>query len=438
MRIWARLDDAGIGVRVEPSGSLSPAWCAIYAMDGARFVLGRAPFADADGDFCVAGPVSTTPLEVWFPSGALPDWGDQPFDLLVRLVASDQRTILAQRRVAVRGFAWRWLPPKSTADARPWIGLALAVAYADGAISRRAIRHLRDQFTDEKNPDSSRALIKHLTKLGPPRDLDAVVDAATRRVRRPPADFIAGVLCDVATSGGRPSDAMRAAVRDIARRFGPEVERHCAMRLGNAVPTGEDAAWGILGVPPGCSRSEARNAYHRLARVYHPDRYAQLPPEMQSLATQKMQELNRAWEHIQSAVEQADEGGRHPMPTRPPDLAEFGAGAAGPWFLQGDSSREAPDMPASPRTGGNPIAAEHSASALDDDVAVGADFYLRMAFMAVPAASLFLCCGGAISVIGGAFPLGPALVIGGALVQGAVKAYEAEYRAEVERIRARR
>ena len=54
----------------------------------------------------------------------------------------------------------------------------------------------------------------------------------------------------------------------------------------------------ILGVPPTATDDEVKKAYRDLARKYHPDKYA--GTDLADLASEKMKEVNAAYEEIQS------------------------------------------------------------------------------------------------------------------------------------------
>lgn len=56
--------------------------------------------------------------------------------------------------------------------------------------------------------------------------------------------------------------------------------------------------YSMLGVHPGASDDEVKNAYRNLARKYHPDNYDDSNP-LKELAKEKMQEINAAYDEIQ-------------------------------------------------------------------------------------------------------------------------------------------
>ena len=63
----------------------------------------------------------------------------------------------------------------------------------------------------------------------------------------------------------------------------------------------------VLGVDPAATDEEVKKAYRELARKYHPDNYVNTP--LSDLASEKMKEINEAYETIQKArKEQAERG----------------------------------------------------------------------------------------------------------------------------------
>ena len=72
-------------------------------------------------------------------------------------------------------------------------------------------------------------------------------------------------------------------------------------RRGDGNTSPEETPWdpyAILGVHRGATREEVRDAYRAQMKLYHPDRVADLGPELQQVAHRKAIEIQRAFEEI--------------------------------------------------------------------------------------------------------------------------------------------
>ena len=63
----------------------------------------------------------------------------------------------------------------------------------------------------------------------------------------------------------------------------------------------------VLGVSPNATDEEIKAAYRELARKYHPDNYVNNP--LGDLASEKMKEINEAYDQIQASRKAGNQGG---------------------------------------------------------------------------------------------------------------------------------
>lgn len=78
-----------------------------------------------------------------------------------------------------------------------------------------------------------------------------------------------------------------------------------ARDAGAGAGVDDAAAWdphAVLGVPRGATPDEIRDAYRTQMKLYHPDRVADLGPELQAVAHRKSIEIQRAFEEIGGAT----------------------------------------------------------------------------------------------------------------------------------------
>lgn len=54
----------------------------------------------------------------------------------------------------------------------------------------------------------------------------------------------------------------------------------------------------ILNISPSASKEEITKAYRKMAKMYHPDRVAELAPEFRALAEERMKVINGAYEKL--------------------------------------------------------------------------------------------------------------------------------------------
>ncbi len=88
--------------------------------------------------------------------------------------------------------------------------------------------------------------------------------------------------------------------RSVGARPGPGGSGQWGPR-GGPTPgysNGYHSPYEVLGVDSGASQEEISSAYRKLVQQYHPDRVADLGPELREVAEHRMKEINAAYQEL--------------------------------------------------------------------------------------------------------------------------------------------
>jgi len=66
----------------------------------------------------------------------------------------------------------------------------------------------------------------------------------------------------------------------------------------NDIPPKDRRAYDVLGLDPGASESEIKEAYRQMAKKHHPDRYQQAGEEAVNAANERFRQIKRAYNHL--------------------------------------------------------------------------------------------------------------------------------------------
>ncbi|HET6346376.1 MAG TPA: J domain-containing protein [Myxococcota bacterium] len=61
---------------------------------------------------------------------------------------------------------------------------------------------------------------------------------------------------------------------------------------------GDTSPYEVLGIQPGATQREIRQAYQRLVKQYHPDKVGDMGPELQELAERRTKEITAAYNQL--------------------------------------------------------------------------------------------------------------------------------------------
>lgn len=197
------------------------------------------------------------------------------------------------------------------------------LAKADGRVSPAEIRVARNLMDYLGLDAEMRRAAQRLFTEGKSADfpLTEVLEQFRRECRRS-RDLVlmfVEIQVQAAYADGAISQPERRLLREVCRRLGvPEpalrhiedmvqAQLHFRRRDRHRAPTNgglalEDA-YAILAVGPSSSDAEVKRAYRRLMSQHHPDKLVAkgLPEEMMKVATERTQEIKRAYDRIKQA-----------------------------------------------------------------------------------------------------------------------------------------
>jgi Protein of unknown function (DUF4236)/DnaJ domain len=107
--------------------------------------------------------------------------------------------------------------------------------------------------------------------------------------------FREGLLAYAARGKARPESQSGAAASSDAA--GTQSRSKPSDYMPRPIPR-SPSAYEVLQVAPGSTIEQIAAAYRKLAQMYHPDKVANLGPELRELAEQKMKEINAAYEEL--------------------------------------------------------------------------------------------------------------------------------------------
>jgi|CXWL01.1.fsa_nt_gi DnaJ like chaperone protein len=180
------------------------------------------------------------------------------------------------------------------------IGLAAKMAKADGITSEAELAAAAQVFRPPPGEEAhfKRAfLLAQETVLG----FDSYAKQIGRKYRARPClleDVLDG-LFHIAAADGRVDEAELVFLEAVAEHFGFSEMEFRRIKATNLGPDANDP-YAVLGLLPGASTEEVRQAWRRLAAENHPDRMTQrgAPPEFVEIARDKTAAINAAYAKI--------------------------------------------------------------------------------------------------------------------------------------------
>lgn len=194
-------------------------------------------------------------------------------------------------------------PEKRVGFAIAVIALGAKMAKADGQVTRDEVTAFREVFQIAPEDEAAAARVFNLAR----QDVAGFEDYAMRVKAmygdncQPLFDLIDG-LFHIAMADGEYHPGEDEFLARVAEIFDISPRRFRIIRA-RFVPEAERDPYEVLGVDPETPMGEIKTAYRALVRETHPDVLIArgVPEEAVKLATDRMGEINAAWEEISAA-----------------------------------------------------------------------------------------------------------------------------------------
>jgi len=290
------VDGVAVRVRREPS---DPAFDVLgcFVLDQKhRAVPGVEAFRDTDGDFVAYAGVVGDAHQMWLPYGAI------RHNSLERLIC---RISMAPKgtRDAFNIDVGLMLPEPGTFSKVGWlaplVGLAMAVACADGTIDNEEIRVIKNAMRARFQVSSTdEHLLKDLLRLRPPDDIVPLVLSVRDRIPVLAPDWILALLVDVALVPGQPTQEQAAVLEKVALTLGlpPSSINHVKSAAQYSVLNSADLR--VLGLESCSDLNQLKSAYRARMKESHPDRFENASHRIRQAALEESREITAAYERL--------------------------------------------------------------------------------------------------------------------------------------------
>ncbi|MCK5689938.1 TerB family tellurite resistance protein, partial [Myxococcota bacterium] len=292
-----------------------------YDPDSMKPLLARGVYRDDDGHFTAAGPLYQNKASFFIPRGAVvaPLSSKVLFMLAIPNSEPGRDDLFPHKPWVVK---WQRSDELHIVPViRPFIRLAMRVAQADGVLDSSEVRYLKNYFVDKfELQKSDLSELKEAMKSEAPLNIREALEDLFRFLPLITPQELFEVLAAVAHADSAIHSKEIGVIKEIfdvlgyhknywtelRRKFklfaGPKKSEARSEARSEAKPkraqSSRHSALKTLGLDAKATAREIKLAYRKMATKYHPDRVASLGAEALELATQKMTEINLAYDAL--------------------------------------------------------------------------------------------------------------------------------------------
>jgi len=180
------------------------------------------------------------------------------------------------------------------------IVLIAAVMKSDGKVMKSELDYIKHYFSQAFNPDMAREALQMLKQV---LDQNIPVEEISRQIGRHMDQSsrlqLIHLLFGLSKADGAVQEAEIKIIEKIAYYMGISTQDFLSVKA--LFHDDLSSAYQALEVDPAATNEEVKKAYRRMAVKYHPDKVAYLGDEIKATATEKLQQLNMAYDRIKKS-----------------------------------------------------------------------------------------------------------------------------------------
>lgn len=178
------------------------------------------------------------------------------------------------------------------------IGIISHVIKADGVVAPEEVRTVVDFFNRTGVDDTMRQRIKDCLKqnINNLPNLNKCCKELKNQVEEQDLMVFLALFYNIAVSDNSLPEVEINLIDSIANKFGIPTET--SKRIKEDFLPNTDKLWTLFDLPANSSKQELKKAYLAKCQIYHPDKYASLPPEIKKLTEDKFKEIQAAYEEL--------------------------------------------------------------------------------------------------------------------------------------------
>lgn len=179
------------------------------------------------------------------------------------------------------------------------LSLASLVIKSDGNVSQKELDYVRNYFVQAYGKNRANATFRTFNEVIKKREVSAskICQYLKPRLRYEVRLQVIHFLFNIAQADGHVSDKEVIKIKEIAQNFSINLQDFQSIKA--MFFKSADQAYKILEIDKNANDAEIKKAYRKMVKKYHPDKLQNMDEAYQKGATEKFNQVQEAYEHLQ-------------------------------------------------------------------------------------------------------------------------------------------